>query len=864
MKKLFRLLTLICLYSILLCQASCTEDKLPKTTTPEEPETSDEALDSYHDKIRTQPFPKADNEVFLNPTPLIVPQAMKTGALLQFSLSRSADFSNTETITSTPQVWCMYNPHRSMETGTWYWRFRSVEADGQSRNAQSINGQSGEWSETYSFEIKSETPRFVTPAFSTFYDNAPRLHPRLFCFLDGRMDEARKNLTSHTEYKALRSRAALAIEADLEAMGSNPYDRIEEIKAYVQSLHQAYSLTQQYIYSHRLHQLLQLLLSTPVTDTQLFATNFGSTDIAYCFIKAYDALYATLSTDEKAGTEQMLIRILNYYYPQQCGAEENHIFNNHFWQQNMRVLFQATFLLYDKSEYTAQVLPMMEYYYELWTARAPASGFNRDGIWHNGTGYFTNNVTTLCYMPLLFSYITRRDFLQHPWYQKAGQALVYTWAPQSKSAGFGNGSEKGADPNRQRVAFADFLARETGDMYSGWYANQCLNTLRQDLDLRLYRMASLHTYPTDLPQDAPKFVWYKDAGELAMHSHLDAPEKDLTLGFRSSTFGSGSHTLSNQNAFNLLFRGVDVYRSSGYYLNFSDAHNLMSYRHTRAHNTILVNGIGQPYSTKGYGNIARVLGGKHITYCLGDASKAYSGITDDPMWIASFQAAGIEQTPANGFGSTPLTKYRRHVVMLHPDNIVLLYDELEASEPVRWEWLLHSPTQFYIENSQQMASTANADKGFNTVTQLFSQQSFDLSQTDRFVVPPTAVPDPQYPNQWHLTATFNGVSATRILTVIQVAPAESQVRMVRRNGNTLQCGDWSIEAELDASLPAALRINNRKNEAVLSYGSENPLLGGEVYPREHAQSSLLYDESEGEYRVTEQTDYLPASTRAVK
>lgn len=88
--------------------------------------------------------------------------------------------------------------------------------------------------------------------------------------------------------------------------------------------------------------------------------------------------------------------------------------------------------------------------------------------------------------------------------------------------------------------------------------------------------------------------------------------------------------------------------------------------------------------------------------------------------------------------------------------------------------------------------------------------------------------------------------------------------MVRRNGNTLQCGDWSIEAELDASLPAALRINNRKNEAVLSYGSENPSLGGEVYPREHAQSSLLYDESEGEYRVMEQTDYLPASTRAVK
>ena len=287
----------------------------------------------------------------------------------------------------------------------------------------------------------------------------------------------------------------------------------------------------------------------------------------------------------------------------------------------------------------------------------------------------------------------------------------------------------------------------------------------------------------------------------------------------------------------------------------------MSYRHSRAHNTILVNGIGQPYSTKGYGNIARVMGGKHITYCLGDASKAYSGITDDPLWTAAFEAAHIEQTPQNGFGTTPLTKYRRHILMLHP-NIILLYDELEASEPVRWDWLLHSPTRFYIDPSQQMVTTTNTDKNFNTVTQLFSEHPFSLVQTDQFVVPPTAVPDPRYPNQWHLTATFNSNSKTRILTIIQVTPADKQVHIVRRNGNSFQCGDWNIVAELNTVQPASLLISNRKNQAVFSYGSNNPLLGGETYPREHPQSSLLYDEINGEYRVTEQTDHLPASTRA--
>lgn len=43
----------------------------------------------------------------------------------------------------------------------------------------------------------------------------------------------------------------------------------------------------------------------------------------------------------------------------------------------MRVLFQICLCLYDKYSYTEVIMEMLEYYYELWTARAPASGFNR-------------------------------------------------------------------------------------------------------------------------------------------------------------------------------------------------------------------------------------------------------------------------------------------------------------------------------------------------------------------------------------------------------------------------------------------------------------------------------------------------------
>ena len=827
---------------------SCTSDSLPEPDSTQ-PETPAGIPDAYQDKIRTQPYPKADNELYLNPAPLIVPQAMKTGERLQFSLSRTEDFSSSETLLSAPQEWCMYNLHRRLEVGTWYWRFRSTNLNGTTP---------GEWSAIYRFEVKNDTPEFVTPPFQTFLANAPRLHPRIYCFLDDRIGEARNRVTSHPEYAELQSRASQALKAEYTGM-TDLYSRAEELRQHATYLYQAYHLTQKEIYAEKLRQLLEALIVAPPADGQLFASNFTASNIAWCLVAAYDLLYNNLSASDRTAAEELMMRVARYYYKVNCGFQENHLFDNHFWQQNMRILFQVALSLYDKPAYSFEVLPMMEYYYELWTARAPASGFNRDGIWHNGTGYFSANILTLAYMPSLLSFISQYDYLSHPWYQNVGRSLVYTCPPGSKSNGFGDNSEKGSEPNRLVAAFADYLACETGDSYAGWYAGECRELLRRDYELRLYRMCTEQDYNTTFPARADKMVWYKDAGEVAMHSAPEDTGKDLALSFRSSTFGSGSHTTASQNAFNLLYKGVDVYRSTGYYQNFSDAHNLMSYRHTRAHNSLLVNGIGQPYSTEGYGSVMRAMGGQHISYCLGDASHAYRGISNDPMWVGYFKQAGIEQTPENGFGATPLTKYRRHVLMLHP-HTVIVYDELEASEAVRWEWLLHSPTEFKMDATKKTLSTNNKTKGWMAVTQLFGGHVFTLSQTDRFVVPP-AITGAEYPNQWHLTARVDGCSATRFLAIIQVG--DEAVSIINRDGDTFNVGDWTIKAVLDASKAPELTVSHRTEQAVFSYGTDNPALNGNFYYRQYTGSSLLYDEIDGAYRVVEMTDRSPISTRVV-
>lgn len=247
MKTIFRFQTLFSLLACLCLAIACSDDSLPDTT-GQDTETPAEAPDALHDKLREKPYPKADNEIYINPAPLIVPQAMKTGDKLQFSLSNQADFSGTETILSTPKSWCMYNIHKTLKSGIWYWRFRSILSDGSEQS----------WSETYSFEVKDETPKFVTPAFDIFLNNAPRTHPRLFCFLDDGIEQARRNVTSHPEYPELISRAKAAMTTDYPSL-PNPYDQAEAIKVSIQHLYQAYYLTQQKTYADKMHEILNTL-----------------------------------------------------------------------------------------------------------------------------------------------------------------------------------------------------------------------------------------------------------------------------------------------------------------------------------------------------------------------------------------------------------------------------------------------------------------------------------------------------------------------------------------------------------------------------------------------------------------------------
>lgn len=814
--------------------------------------TSNETLDRVHPNERDQPYPREEHELFVNPAPLIVPKSVRgTDEFLEFELSQDNSFPETGTYRSGKLNWNLYNVHEELTAGDWYWRFRKVNA----------KGNAGIWSEIYKFTVTGKEPVFVTPKFEVLKQNIPTGYPRINCFLEEDIKRVSPISDTHPEYGDLINRTKNMLALILPA---NPHDyNMEDLANNTRNyLYTSWKLTQEQKYYDKILELGRVLINYGITDEQLKSyANFEAGGIVDVVSLCYDVCQESLTGDEKTKAEDLILKIVNYYYRSYIGRIENHIFENHTWQIVLRNMTQGALVICQKYP---EAMNALEYFYELWTGRAPASGFNRDGAWQNGISYFGTNCYTLYWMPMLFSHLTGTNFLEHPWYKNVGKAVAYSWLPESGNCSFGDGTEKWmTEPGRVQVGFMDFLARETGDSYAAWYVKKCAAILKTNLDLRLYRIAQGdvdYTAPELGENDFENFVWHKDIGEGVAHSNMLDINSNLSLAFRSSPFGSGSHTLADQNSFKLLYKGRSVYINAGYYQNFSDKHNLLQYRHTRGHNTIMINNIGQPFTTRAYGNLCRGLNGDNIAYFLGDASNAYCGTSE--YWQGSFDAAGISQTPEYGFGNTPLNNYKRHIFMLRPNKVVI-YDDLGADEAATWQWLLHSPVEFHIAGNKATTSYSTDRGNFTSVAQIYSEHTPQITATDDWF--PGGEPDKpaNVAKQWHLTANFGPSITNRILTIIQVTD-DGMVEDVWQVNNRFTLGEWSIEAEMDGSKPAAITIINKKNGAAFSYGDGEIMVDGAPYKHQQENSSILYDNVHGTMQVQEITDKPLQATRASK
>ena len=816
--------------------------------------------DMVHANERDKPYPREEHDLYINPSPLIVPNTVRgDGELLEFELSQDPEFPVESTFRSGKVDWNVYNIHQEMAAGEWYWRFRVVRAD----------GKADVWSEVNKFTVEGDEPVFVTPPYAIFKENLANINfPRYYTFLEADITKAVKNgldAQPAIEVKNMQARAELGLKYNLpskawDAAGGNLATQA------IDYLYPAYRMTDteedKVKYRDKMLELAKKVLAAP---GEVDGDPFWVNSFADAFGPIYDVCRDNLTDAEKKTLENLLAKAAIVAYNRMNGKLETHVFENHTWQKGLCGMVKCAIMVHDTHP---EVLPVLEYAYEVWTARAPAGGFNFDGTWHNGAYYYQTNQSTLYYMPLLYTHLTGTDFMQHPWYKAAGKAYLYDQLG-TEGLSFGDGSGlAGGVTARLSAAWADFLARETKDSYAVYYVKQCKDeVLYDDFSMRLYRMARHHVEYGAEPvntADLEQFIWNKTTGEGKAHTNLAEPGENVAISFRSSPYGSGSHTMSDQNSFKLSYKGHSVFSNAGYYENFSDAHNLLQYRHTRGHNTIMINNIGQPFTTRAFGNISQALNGKNLAYFQGDASNAYCGVSEYSQWEKSFAEAGLAQIPAYGFGETPLNRYVRHIFLLRGENdknMIVVYDDLGAGEPATWQWLLHSKEVFRIAGNK---FTTTDMQNYTAVGHIYSNEAFSINATNEWFPggEPVCYHDKKcdLKKQWHLTADFDKCAANKILTIIQVGDKDADMSGILRIDNKFLVGDWEIEAEMRSDSDAYITVKNKATGTVFNYGSDAP----DGYQRQSEGSSVLLDEVNGEMKMQEVSDLPVQATRSGK
>ncbi|KPK44354.1 MAG: hypothetical protein AMJ65_03255 [Phycisphaerae bacterium SG8_4] len=382
-----------------------------------------------------------------------------------------------------------------------------------------------------------------------------------------------------------------------------------------------------------------------------------------------------------------------------------------------------------------------------------------DGGWAEGTPYGLWYNTF--YIPAFESLrqLADYDLWQRPFFNNVRYFFFYCLANHGEIRPFGDSAEGGGPGVRGGSGYAElmsFHAQRFNDPYVGWWVEQI-----PGYDGRKSGFAALmheDELPARAPGDLPNSRAFKGVGWAGLHSDLTSPKSDTCMIFKSSPYGSVSHSHADQNAFAIMKGGTALAIPSGYYgPSYGKPHHAQWTRSTKANNCILVNGQGQKIrSAKANGAIVDFKDAPGYSYVTGDATPSYAG---------------------------RLNKCIRRILFLRP-GLFLLLDEIEAPEASQYQWLLHAFEQMEIRDNQ--VTSRRRDATLNVA--LACPLGLNLTQTDQFDTPYNyGIPKAYHrdrANHWHVTAeTVLRSKKTRIAAVMAVYDADDQFQVQPKHVN---------------------------------------------------------------------------------
>jgi len=676
-----------------------------------------------------KPRPEDSSITRTNPPSFLwIPESGSEKFELQYS--RHWDFKENVTVSVTKLWLNMYTPPEKLEVGEWFWRYRCIFMDGTASH----------WSPKRQFTVTKDAPELALPTMEGILKRISKERPRLFARPEGLEDFRASRLGERKELwhaleQSIRSRMNQELMQEPVRYPDDKWD-VEIWRNYMRQARRmgdtielmafGYLAAGDGAYADEAKRwMLHLTTWDPKGPSSWRYNDEVGMPIVLSVSRAYDWIYNALTEDEREKIREMMrIRCGEVYEVLRARPYNVRPFTSHPTRV-IKFLGQAAIAFLGEFD---EAKEWFEYLVNIFFAIYPPWG-DTDGSYSEGPSYWKWYFGWGLQFAHALQTATEIDLHQKPFFRKTGYWALYCKPPYAQMSPFGDAVVTKVDATDKMNLYR--LSSVYRDGYLRWYADSVQAELPNNIFRYLWWDDSVKAKP---PDDLPSSRAFFDAGYVALHNQLHDGDENIMLVFKSSPYGSQSHAYAEQNSFYLQAFRQPLLISSGYYPWFGSPHHKEWTWHTKAHNSILVNGEGQQTRSAGAsGRITKFYASESVDYTVGDATEAYPG---------------------------KLNRCLRHIVFVRPHYFVI-FDDLDATDASTYQWLLHALSQMHIDTSSRTITVSQGNARLQA--RFVYPTTLAIEQNDQFSVPP----ENNAPNQWHLTAsTVEAQKSGQFLTVL--------------------------------------------------------------------------------------------------
>jgi|GEM_PF-822516 len=688
--------------------------------------------------VDSSPVPKSNHpiapvdqaEVSINP-PSMVWRSDDSAISYVVELSRDAQFPGNDSLIRVDGLtFPFYNHYQSLAQGLWFWRYFVVRENGEMSESGPIR----------SFVVSQRAQKFPVPSMAEIFALMPK-HPRIYVTPDtlevfqkkrfkggqqawnalkveadralrgsvairGKRIPLKESVIKHSEDSLSHSwkkgdpiRRQVFLEdpdGELFWLPSNTISYFNSASGRLNTLSLAWQISGDPRYLAASRKLIALIAPLRLDahlsdderaehDTVVYAYEQGLKSVAL----AYDRLYDQLSEDERAA---VLAHVEFHVEAAGNWLKKSQIHLAYLRSHQQQCMHNLLVTVLATAKDSAKIDRWVSYIVPQYMNRIAWT--SEDGGYFEGQTYGHKFAWILEGLAALRS-ATGVDLFKKPEISNAGEYWLYAMNLNYWFQHWGdNYSLVWTSANSKDAYISAFLAAMNNDPYVKWYSE----TVLTDPEVIPFDYISADELKARPPVDIPQARAFESTGVVVAYDGLYDHSSDRIF-FRSSPWGSHSHSHADQNGFVIHSGGEILAPDTGYYTYSGDSYHKKWSRSTFAHNSMLVNGQPQSQGIEAKGNIDEFFHNARMTYFVGDASQAYA---------------------------KPLKTFRRAVLFIRPSTYII-YDELAASAPSVYGWLLNVFQEPEIHEDGNRMTIEQADVRMSVETLLPEEVTYTAS-----------------------------------------------------------------------------------------------------------------------------------------